>query len=39
VEDVAAAVRKVCDNASELRGFEHPSIREKGMSRADRLKV
>jgi dTDP-4-amino-4,6-dideoxygalactose transaminase len=39
VEDVAAAIRKVCDHAEELRGFEHPSIREKGMSRADRVKV
>jgi dTDP-4-amino-4,6-dideoxygalactose transaminase len=39
VEDVAAAIRKVCDHASELRGFEHPSIQEKGMSRADRVKV
>jgi dTDP-4-amino-4,6-dideoxygalactose transaminase len=39
VEDVAAAIRKVCDQASELCSFEHPSIREKGMSRADRVKV
>ena len=39
VEDCAAAIRKVCDHTEELRGFEHPSIREKGMSRADRVKV
>jgi dTDP-4-amino-4,6-dideoxygalactose transaminase len=39
VEDVASAVRKVCEHALELRGFDHPSIREKGLSRADRVKV
>ncbi len=38
-EDAAAAVRKVCEHASELRGFVHPSIREKGMSRAERVRV
>jgi dTDP-4-amino-4,6-dideoxygalactose transaminase len=39
VEDVASAVRKVCEHISELRGFDHPSIREKGLSRADRVRV
>ncbi len=34
VEDAAAAIRKIVDHISELRGFEHPSIAEKGMSRA-----
>jgi dTDP-4-amino-4,6-dideoxygalactose transaminase len=38
-EDAAAAIRKICDHMDELRNFDHPSIREKGMCRAERVKV
>lgn len=38
-EAAAAAIWKVHDHIEELRGFAHPSISEKGMCRADRVKV
>lgn len=38
-EDAAAAIWKIHDHIDELRGFDHPAIREKGMCRADRVKV
>src|SRR5262249_13950781 len=39
VEDAAAAIRKVCQHAGELRGFDHPAIQAKGVNRAERVKV
>ena len=39
LEDVARAVAKVQACARELAGLDHPSIREKGMNRADRARL
>jgi dTDP-4-amino-4,6-dideoxygalactose transaminase len=38
-DDIADAVLKVCENASELPGLEHPAIQTKAMSRAERPRV
>lgn len=39
LDDVAAAVQKIHSHSDELVGFDHPSIREKGMNRADRARL
>ena len=36
VDDIADAVLKVCENIRELAGLEHPAIKSKAMSRAER---
>ena len=38
-DDIADAVLKVCENIGELRGFQHPAIERKAMSRAERPRV
>ncbi|MHB8654374.1 MAG: DegT/DnrJ/EryC1/StrS family aminotransferase [Terriglobia bacterium] len=38
-DDIANAVRKVCENINELRGLKHAAIERKGMSRAERPRV
>ena len=38
-DDIADAVRKVCENISELRGLKHPAIERKSMSRAERPRI
>jgi dTDP-4-amino-4,6-dideoxygalactose transaminase len=38
-DDIADAVLKVCEHASELHGLKHPAIETKAMSRADRPRV
>jgi hypothetical protein len=39
LERVAMAIGRIQEHADELVGFDHPSIREKGMNRADRARV
>ncbi len=36
VDTIADAVCKVCEGIEELRGLEHPAIRNQGLSRAER---
>jgi dTDP-4-amino-4,6-dideoxygalactose transaminase len=37
--DIAEAVKKVCENVEELRGLKHHAIAVKAMSRAERPRV
>ncbi len=39
VDDIAAAVIKVCENVGELRGLRHPAITLQQVSRADRARL
>lgn len=36
IDSIADAIKKVLDNIEELRGLEHRSIKDQGLSRADR---
>jgi hypothetical protein len=39
VDDIAAAVEKVCANVDELRGLRHPAIEKGAMSRVERPRI
>jgi len=39
IEDIANAVKKVCENINELRGLKHAAIERKRISRAERSRV
>jgi dTDP-4-amino-4,6-dideoxygalactose transaminase len=36
IDSIADAIHKVLENIEELRGIEHPAIKNQGLSRADR---
>jgi hypothetical protein len=36
IDTIVEAIFKTLENIEELRGLEHPAIRNQGLSRADR---